>query len=250
LISKAVSTTSRAMREGEIEGYDYYFMKREDVQNMYNNGQLMQFIDFNNTIYGYENSEFDNIDEIIILMGSSGSGKDTVLKNILYKENEIDGFKNKNIKFVISIPSTAYIFKNFIENIGGKAHLIYFDVDPVTRFKRVVTGDLKKSTELSKTIGVNLEEYNVYLDVDTDYNSKINIESTTDKNRIKDLQLNPIVKEIILNAKNRVLRDGDKFDVEISDLEKVYPNEINKIDVSKIEINDVIDKLITIYKNN
>ena len=48
----SVSATSRAMREGEVEGKDYFFVTKEKFEQMIANGELLEYTCYNDKYYG------------------------------------------------------------------------------------------------------------------------------------------------------------------------------------------------------
>lgn len=54
-----ISYTSRQPREGEKNGVDYYFVSKEKMKEMKENDEFLEFINFNNTYYGYTYQEIE-----------------------------------------------------------------------------------------------------------------------------------------------------------------------------------------------
>lgn len=55
-----VSYTTREKREGEVEGLDYYYVTKEEILKLKDEGKLVEFINFNDNYYGYSYEEFNN----------------------------------------------------------------------------------------------------------------------------------------------------------------------------------------------
>ncbi|MCM1114742.1 MAG: guanylate kinase [Clostridium sp.] len=51
-VAESVSATTRAAREGEVDGVNYYFVSREQFQDMIENQQLLEYCQYNNCYYG------------------------------------------------------------------------------------------------------------------------------------------------------------------------------------------------------
>ena len=51
-INSIVSYTTRPMREGETEGKEYYFISKEKFEQMINNNQMLEYVQFNDWWYG------------------------------------------------------------------------------------------------------------------------------------------------------------------------------------------------------
>ncbi len=72
----SVSATTRAMREGEAEGVDYYFKTREQFEELIAEGGVLEYTVYNGNYYGTLKSEAERILD---------AGQDLVL------EIEVDG---------------------------------------------------------------------------------------------------------------------------------------------------------------
>ena len=72
----SVSATTRAMREGEAEGVDYYFKTREQIEELIAEGGVLEYTVYNGNYYGTLKSEAERILD---------AGQDLVL------EIEVDG---------------------------------------------------------------------------------------------------------------------------------------------------------------
>ena len=58
-IEVSVSATSRAMREGEAEGVNYYYMTRETFQQKVQAGEILEYTQYNGNLYGTPKHEVD-----------------------------------------------------------------------------------------------------------------------------------------------------------------------------------------------
>ena len=58
-IEVSVSATSRAMREGEAEGVNYYYMTREEFQQKVQAGEILEYTQYNGNLYGTPKHEVD-----------------------------------------------------------------------------------------------------------------------------------------------------------------------------------------------
>lgn len=47
-----ISCTSRPMREGEVEGFNYYYLTKEEFENKIENNEMVEWSNFNNWYYG------------------------------------------------------------------------------------------------------------------------------------------------------------------------------------------------------
>jgi len=69
--AKTISATTRAPREGERDGVDYYFMSREEFEEQIANGRLLEYTEYCGNYYGTLKSEVDRI---------CAAGLDVILK--------------------------------------------------------------------------------------------------------------------------------------------------------------------------
>ena len=93
----SVSATTRSPREGEEDGREYYFMNRDDFEDMVSQGELFEYTTYCGNYYGTLRKEAERI---------TGNGKDLIL------EIEVDGACQVKNKFpdavtVMLIPPSA-----------------------------------------------------------------------------------------------------------------------------------------------
>lgn len=58
---ECISTTTREMREGEVEGKTYYFTDKEAFTDMFNNGELAEHVVYDKNFYGITKSEITRV---------------------------------------------------------------------------------------------------------------------------------------------------------------------------------------------
>lgn len=56
----SVSMTSRPMRPNEVDGVNYYFKTREGFEEAIENGDLLEYAEYNGNYYGTPKSEIEN----------------------------------------------------------------------------------------------------------------------------------------------------------------------------------------------
>jgi guanylate kinase len=49
---RAITATTRAPRPGEKDGVDYYFLARDEFNRMIDDGEFLEYTEFNNNLYG------------------------------------------------------------------------------------------------------------------------------------------------------------------------------------------------------
>ena len=70
-IAQTVSATTRAIRDGEIDGVDYYFMSVEEFQRKIEDGAFIEYVNYGHNYYGTLKSEITRLTEmgkIIVLI--------------------------------------------------------------------------------------------------------------------------------------------------------------------------------------
>lgn len=50
---RAISHTSRPKRVSDVEGVNYFFVSREEIEKLYADGELVERIDYMDEVYGY-----------------------------------------------------------------------------------------------------------------------------------------------------------------------------------------------------
>ena len=75
-VGVSVSATTRQPREGEVEGVNYYYKTREEFEKLIEDGEVLEYTQYNGNYYGTLKSEARRI---------TGQGKDMIL------EIEVDG---------------------------------------------------------------------------------------------------------------------------------------------------------------
>lgn len=59
--AKLVSVTTRPKRDGEVEGEDYYFISEDDYQELVDNNQIVQSVNFKGCNYATTKAEIDKV---------------------------------------------------------------------------------------------------------------------------------------------------------------------------------------------
>ena len=60
VFDKTVSVTTRAMRDGEINGVDYYFISKEEFLEKIKNNEFVEYTEYSGNYYGTLKSEIEN----------------------------------------------------------------------------------------------------------------------------------------------------------------------------------------------
>src|SRR5690606_23892531 len=104
----SISVTTRKPRPGEVDGVDYFFREKEDVEKMIANGELIEWAEYVNNYYGTPRQYVED---------TLGEGKDgfreiEVQGAMQVKENFPEGV------FIFLIPPNLEELKNRIINRG------------------------------------------------------------------------------------------------------------------------------------
>lgn len=77
-ISRSVSMTTRAMRQGEVDGVDYYFTSVEDFKNKITEGFFIEYVNFGANFYGTPKAAVDKMLEngecVVLKIEVEGAG--------------------------------------------------------------------------------------------------------------------------------------------------------------------------------
>lgn len=237
-LKKIISTASRDIRSGEKNGVDYYFMPKENILFKKDNDELLQFVDFNGSLYGYEYSEFDNVDHLIIVCGGSGTGKDTIFNSFL--EETDSRFKNKKYKFLFSVPETLPIFIDYAKEQNIQTSVIYLKVSEEERMKRIIRGTMIDNPFLSNKY--QLKSF-IWFPHINKTNDKLDCQIIYFEPNTSDINSEPETIQIVNDARERVLRDRkNPFDDGVK-IQKDAGYDIQELDLSDSNLPQAIDKV-------
>jgi len=206
MLKKVVSLTSRDMRDKEVEGWDYYYTSKEEIEKKKANGELMQFISFGGNDYAYEKSEFENLDELVIFCGGSGTGKDTLIKE-LYREKD-DIWNELNTGMFFSVPETLELFVRYAKKEGINIHILHLFVDEKERLKRIITGSILDNKKLAEDYGLLDASSTIEFEINDDLDTKIDLYPYGERKGI--LIVDEKIEKIVEESKKSVLRDREK----------------------------------------
>ncbi len=78
-LSYSVSYTTRKMREGEVDGRDYFFVSVDEFKNLIKNNEFLEFAEVHRNFYGTSKSQVDKEinqgNDIILEIDVQGAGK-------------------------------------------------------------------------------------------------------------------------------------------------------------------------------
>jgi len=199
MLVKRVSyaSSNRGIRDNEVDGIDYKFVPKEHILSLRDSGALLQFTENKKSgvVYGYEKASFTNIEELIVVCGGSGSGKDSSLNSLSIGNHLL--FNNIDSGFLFSVPDTLHIFDTYCKENSIPCTMVYLYAPEATRISRIVRGVLLSNNYF-------IQKYNI-----TKENSSLFIVETNSK---KEVFLSVggsdrLAKEVIASSISRVERD-------------------------------------------
>ncbi|KAF9763710.1 Guanylate kinase [Nosema granulosis] len=63
-LSLSISHTTRPMRQGEVDGKDYYFVSRSTFEDLIKNRRMLEYAEFNEHYYGTSLSELEDTPKV------------------------------------------------------------------------------------------------------------------------------------------------------------------------------------------
>lgn len=157
----SVSATTRAPREGEINGKSYFFKTQEEFKELINENELLEYANFCDNYYGtpkdYVNSKMAEGKSVILEIEVQGA--------LQVKENMTDAI------LIFMIPPTLKELRNRLETRGTEA-------------QDVVEKRLSRAEEEIELI--NKYDYIVVNDTVEDAVNQINSIVSSEKSRVKN----------------------------------------------------------------
>ena len=68
--SRAISHTSRSPRKGEVNGVDYIYVSRDEMMRLYDSGELIEYVNYNDNFYGLHKDNIKN--DVIVVVEPNG----------------------------------------------------------------------------------------------------------------------------------------------------------------------------------
>lgn len=113
-ISLSVSATTRAPREGEVDGREYYFITRDDFEDMVAQGEILEFTSYCGNYYGTPKKEAERI---------TGEGKDLILEIEVDGASQIKRIVPDSITIML-IPPTVSELENRLRGRGTETEQV------------------------------------------------------------------------------------------------------------------------------
>lgn len=136
----SISYTSRYMRDGEVNGKDYYFVTNEEFEKKIENGDFLEYAKVHNSYYyGTPKAELDNL---------LNEGKDVILEIEVQGAKQVKELLPETILIFILPPSMKEILrriksrgKETKEQIVERFKTAYKEINEVNKYNYVVVND-------------------------------------------------------------------------------------------------------------
>ena len=113
-VSLSVSATTRAPREGEADGREYYFITRDDFEDMVAQGEILEFTSYCGNYYGTPKKEAERI---------TGEGKDLILEIEVDGASQIKRLVPDSVTIML-IPPSVSILENRLRGRGTETEQV------------------------------------------------------------------------------------------------------------------------------
>lgn len=135
----SISCTSRDPRPGDVPNESYYFLTRNQFEEKINNGEFLEYAEYNGNYYG---TPKEHIEEKLI------KGIDVILEIEVQGALKVKELVPEAICIFIMPPSMKELKKRLIgrgteskEKVLGRFKTAYQEINNVTRYNYVVTND-------------------------------------------------------------------------------------------------------------
>ncbi len=144
--SLSISATTRAPREGEVNGKDYFFVTKEEFQRMINNDELLEYAQYVDNYYGTPRSYVESELE---------KGKDVILEIEIQGALSIHGRYPDSLLIFVTPPSAKELKRRLInrgteteENIKKRLNRAAQEAVGVENYDYIlINDDLNESLE-------------------------------------------------------------------------------------------------------
>lgn len=151
-LSLAISYTSRPIRQGEVDGVDYYFVSHEEFEQKIKNGD---FLEYAKVRYGeYFGTPKKEVDDIL------KTGKDVLLEIDVQGAEQIKNLFPETILIFIMAPSMEEVKKRIKargaetpEQIVERFQTAYREINEIPKYNYIVVNDeIDKAVEKVQAI--------------------------------------------------------------------------------------------------
>ena len=136
----AVSYTSRPMRDGEVDGVDYYFVSKEEFEEKIKNGDFLEYAEVHGNYYGTPKAEVKELLE---------TGKDIILVIDVKGAEQIKKLFPSVILIFVMAPSMSEVKRRIIsrgkesaDQIIKRFQTAYNEINEYHKYNYVVVNDI------------------------------------------------------------------------------------------------------------
>lgn len=138
-LSFSISYTSRAMREGDVDGVKYKFISREEFERKIEENEFLEYVNYSGNYYGTPKTE---IKEIL------AKGKDVILEIEVRGAQKIKEMFPETILIFIMAPSMEEVKRRIKvrgqetnEQIIKRFQTAYIEINEIPKYNYVVVND-------------------------------------------------------------------------------------------------------------
>lgn len=142
---KAINYTTRKPRENEEKNHEYKFITKEDFNQMWSNGELLQRAEFNGEYYGISTSSLQENVVCISIVDSVGDIKRRA------KELNIDNIDIITIYIYVSEEERIKRMRQRGDSIESIKTRLYIDKEKFTRAREIADYTIK-NINIDKTV--------------------------------------------------------------------------------------------------
>ncbi|MBP9988466.1 MAG: guanylate kinase [Ruminococcus sp.] len=150
-ICKSISMTTRAIRDGEVDGKDYIFVSKEEFNQAVENNQMLEYAEYGTNLYGTPKAPVDNW---------LSQGKTVVLKIEVQGAENIRKKYNDAVSIFIIPPSLEILKKRLMgrgsedeESLNRRLNIAVDEIGRINEYEYViVNGELSDAVRDIKTI--------------------------------------------------------------------------------------------------
>lgn len=135
----SVSMTTRAPRDGEVDGVHYYFTTRDDFEKMQELGAFLESAEYNGNYYGTPESSVRNW---------LNEGKNVILEIEVQGAEKVMDFRSDVVSIFITIPSMEELLRRLVgrgtedaETIANRMAVAKRELARAFRYDYVVVND-------------------------------------------------------------------------------------------------------------
>lgn len=128
----SVSATTRSPRPGEIDGVHYHFVSRDQFAEMLDNGELLEWAEYNNHLYGTPVAPID---------AANRAGRDVLLDIEIEGARQVKANRPESIMVFIEPPSMAELERR-LRNRGDTSDDDIEDRLGIAAYQMEVAGEL------------------------------------------------------------------------------------------------------------